>query len=82
MHVGVGRGYQKAADMFRQSLNQSADPCNDFFDYACGSWVANNAIPDDLTSYGHFSEIRELVSRIKDLEKVCVIIRCFRSIER
>ena len=24
MHIGLGRGYQKAADMFRQSLNESA----------------------------------------------------------
>jgi predicted metalloendopeptidase len=33
-----------------------------------GRWVALNNIPDDLTSYGHFSEIREKVNReMKDL---------------
>jgi predicted metalloendopeptidase len=61
--VGTGRGYHKAADLFRGALNESADPCTDFFEFACGRWVALNEIPDDMTSYGHFSELREKVNR-------------------
>ncbi|KAI6196414.1 Neprilysin-1 [Aphelenchoides besseyi] len=68
LQVGTGRGYHKAADLFRGSLNESADPCDDFFEFSCGRWVALNEIPEDLTSYGHFSEIREKVNReMKDL---------------
>jgi membrane metallo-endopeptidase-like protein 1 len=68
VQVGNGPGFHKAADMFRSSINETADPCEDFFEFSCGKWVANNAIPDDLTSHGHFSELREKVNReMKDL---------------
>ncbi|KAI6238023.1 Neprilysin-1 [Aphelenchoides fujianensis] len=71
LQVGTGTGYHKAADLFRGSLNESADPCDDFFEFSCGRWVALNEIPADLTSYGHFSEIREKVnSEMKNLYEV------------
>lgn len=31
VQVGNGPGFHKAADLFRSSLNESADPCEDFF---------------------------------------------------
>uniref|UniRef100_A0A915CYY6 Endothelin-converting enzyme 1 n=1 Tax=Ditylenchus dipsaci TaxID=166011 RepID=A0A915CYY6_9BILA len=60
--VGVGPGFLKAADMFRASVNETVNPCSDFYEFSCGGWVANNKIPDDLTSYGHFTELREKVN--------------------
>ena len=39
------------------SLDRTADPCGDFFEFACGGWLQSNPIPADRARWGRFSEI-------------------------
>lgn len=43
----------------RSAIDATAKPCNDFFQYACGSWVKQNPIPADQSSWGRFNELAE-----------------------
>jgi predicted metalloendopeptidase len=34
----------------RSNLDETIDPCVDFYQYSCGGWIKNNTIPGDETS--------------------------------
>jgi putative endopeptidase len=40
-------------------LDKTIDPCNDFYAYACGKWLAQNPIPADRSAWGRFNELAQ-----------------------
>lgn len=41
------------------AIDKTADPCVDFYQYACGTWMKNNPVPPDKSRWGRFDALYE-----------------------
>jgi endothelin-converting enzyme/putative endopeptidase len=41
------------------SLDRTADACTDFYQFACGGWMAQNPMPADRQRWGRFNQLQD-----------------------
>ncbi|XP_067950670.1 neprilysin-like isoform X2 [Watersipora subatra] len=61
-------GCVQAAGRILEAIDETVDPCHDFYEFACGNWIKKHIIPEDKSSYTTFTKLRDQVaSQLKAL---------------
>lgn len=52
-------GCVHAASQMLEQMDQAVEPCDDFYNFACGQYIEDTIIPDDKVSVNAFSVISD-----------------------
>ncbi|KAK7093251.1 neprilysin-1-like [Littorina saxatilis] len=68
LDVCLTRGCVQASSRLMEAMDATIEPCDDFFEFACGNWNKIHIIPDDRASYNTFSKLGDdIQGMLKDL---------------
>lgn len=59
MLAGAQEQEKSVPNATMSALDKTADPCVDFYQFACGGWTKNNPIPSDQPIWSRFNELAE-----------------------
>lgn len=59
--ICVTHGCIRAALKVLDTIDETADPCKNFYEFACGTYLKNTFIPDDKVTIDLFSIVRDKV---------------------
>ncbi len=59
LFIGWSDCFAFTAARIIESMDPTVNPCEDFFEYACGTWNRKNVIPDDRSAYNTFGKLRD-----------------------
>lgn len=63
------------AERLLSNLDPTTDPCEDFYQHACGGWMENNPIPEGRSSFkAHNVRVNEMTSLIVGIIMLITIL--------
>jgi hypothetical protein len=48
-----------AAARILESMDRDSDPCEDFYQFACGGWIRQHPVPESQSTWDQFRALRE-----------------------
>ena len=71
----MNKGCITTAAEILDKLNENVDPCDDFYQFACGGYIASTVIPDDHTKVSSFSIIDD---KLNEQVVFLLLLRVFK----
>lgn len=62
----------KTAASLLAAIDKNVDPCEDFYEFACGNWIRSHPIPDDKPTVSNFEEPTIAVTYALKSKLLCV----------